>query len=81
MQKHSIIVRATWDATAGVWVATTDDICGLAVESEDFEHLKEKVRAALADLIELNGFDSELPEVPVHLMADQCFRVRVPAAA
>lgn len=81
MQKHSIIVRALWDATAGVWVATSDDICGLAVESEDFEKLKEKVQDALVDLIELNGFDSDLSEVPVHLMADQCFRVAVPTAA
>ena len=58
-------VRATWDGDARVWVATSTDIGGLAVEAETHEALTEKVVAAVADLIELNGIDSDLPEIPV----------------
>lgn len=56
MQKHTIIVRADWDEEAGVWVATTSDIEGLAVEAETLEKLSDKVCAAIVDLVELNGF-------------------------
>lgn len=81
MQKHSIIVRADWDDEAGVWVATSSDIDGLAVEAETLEKLSEKVCAALADLIELNGFDGGGAEVPVHIVADRLLRVPVSRAA
>jgi Domain of unknown function (DUF1902) len=55
MNMRSIIVRATWDDEAEVWVATSNDIEGLAVESESMEKLQPKVMAAVADLLELNG--------------------------
>ncbi|MDX3927659.1 MAG: DUF1902 domain-containing protein [Shinella sp.] len=34
MKHVSIIVRAAWDEEASVWVATSSDIDGLAVEAE-----------------------------------------------
>lgn len=79
MNKTSIIVRADWDAEAEVWVATSGDIEGLALEAETIEALSAKLAAALPDLIELNGFAAESAEVPVHIMADRM--LRVPAAA
>lgn len=51
----SIVVHATWDDEANAWVATSNDIDGLAVEADTIEALEPKVKAALADLIELNG--------------------------
>ncbi|PYB77913.1 hypothetical protein DMY87_01895 [Rhizobium wuzhouense] len=48
-------MRATWDDEAEVWVATSNDIEGLAVESDSMEKLQPKVMAAVADLLELNG--------------------------
>ena len=74
----SIFVRATWDDEAQVWVATSHDIDGLAVEAETREVLTEKVVAAVADLIELNGIDTDLPEIPIHVMSEDLRRVANP---
>ena len=76
----SIIVRADWDAEAKVWVARSDDIGGLSVEAETHEALERKVLDAVADLIELNGFDNGLPDVPVHIMSSQVTRIPNPGA-
>ncbi len=81
MQKRSIIVRADWDEEAGVWVATSTDIGGLAVEAETLESLSEKVCLAISDLVELNGFDGAVTDIPVHLMADKLMRVPADCAA
>jgi hypothetical protein len=78
----SIIVRATWDEEAEVWVATSKDIDGLAIEAPTLEALEPKVLAALSDLsdlIELNGIYSDLAEIPVHIMAEQLLRVAIPS--
>jgi hypothetical protein len=77
----SIVVHATWDDEASVWVATSNDIDGLAVEAESMEELEPKVRAALADLIELNGISSSLPEIPFYIVSEQLSRVPNPHAA
>jgi hypothetical protein len=79
MNMRSIIVRATWDDEAEVWVATSNDIEGLAVESESMEKLQPKVMAAVADLLELNGVGSDLPEIPVHIIAEQVGKVPNPS--
>ena len=78
MKTASIFVRATWDGDARVWVATSTDIDGLAVEAETHEALTEKVVAAVADLIELNGIDSDLPEIPVRVLSEDLRRVANP---
>ena len=75
MKYSSIVVRAEWDSEASVWVASSSDIDGLSVEAETVEALNVKVLAAIADLIELNGIDSDLAEIPVHLLAEQFSRV------
>jgi hypothetical protein len=75
----SIIVRANWDDEAGVWVASSKDIDGLSVEASTLEALEPKVLAALSDLIELNGIESDLPEIPVHIMAEQLLRIPNPS--
>lgn len=51
-------VSLKWDASAGVWTATSKDVPGLVLESESFDTLVEKVQAAVPELVELNG----LPE-------------------
>jgi len=76
----TIVVRANWDDEAGVWVASSKDVQGLAVESETLEELRGKVLDALADLIELNGLARDVPDIPVCIMAEQLGRVRVPCA-
>lgn len=68
--RQSIIVTAAWDDAAHVWVAESDDI-GLATEAPTFDALRERVLAMIPELLELNGFVSDLPEIPVHIHAEQ----------
>jgi hypothetical protein len=79
MTERSIIVRADWDREAGVWVATSADIQGLAVEATRLEDLEAKVIGALTDLMELNGYQGDMSDIPVRLMAEQI--LRMPTAA
>ncbi len=81
MKHTSIIVRADWDEEVKVWVATSTDIDGLALEADSVELLMEKIPGALCDLIELNDLsgDYDLPEIPFHLMASKIGRIPNPA--
>ena len=81
MKTASIFVRAFWDHEAKVWVATSNDIDGLSVEGATHEELADKVVAAVADLVELNGIETDLPEIPVHIMTDDVRRVGNPRVA
>ncbi|TAY65490.1 DUF1902 domain-containing protein [Rhizobium leguminosarum] len=78
MKHASIVVRADWDEEAVVWVASSKDIEGLAIEADTFEALEPKVLAVITDLFELNGFASSLPEIPIHIMAEQLVRIPNP---
>ncbi len=78
---NSIIVKAEWDSDAKVWVATTEDIAGFVAEADSFDALQPRVMAVLADLIELNGFESDLVEIPVHIVASRTDRLENPQAA
>ena len=44
-----------WDEEADVWIATSDDIPGLVLESGSIDALIERVRFAVPELLELNG--------------------------
>jgi hypothetical protein len=81
MDRLTIIVRADWDDEAKVWVATSSDVQGLAIEADTLEQLAERVTGAVADLIELNGFESSLPEIPIQITANQLTRVPNPRFA
>ena len=48
-------IDLTWDAEAAVWVATSEDIPGLVLESGSFDALLERVRYAIPELLALNG--------------------------
>ena len=82
MQSHPqhtlILVRADWDDEAGVWTASSADIQGLATEAATLEELREKVLVMVSELAELNGLDSRLPEIPIHIMAGQTARIPNP---
>jgi len=47
-------VEATWDSEAGVWVATSEDVPGLATEAMTLEALTEKLRSLIPELLEAN---------------------------
>ncbi|MEK6375552.1 MAG: DUF1902 domain-containing protein [Acidobacteriota bacterium] len=48
-------VQADWDPEAGVWVATSADVPGLATEAETIEGLTNRLRTMIPDLLEANG--------------------------
>lgn len=47
-------VKFTWDPEARVWIAESDDVPGLVLESGSFDALVERVRFAARELLELN---------------------------
>lgn len=49
------IVSLAWDPEASVWIATSDDIPGLVLESGSFDALLERVRFTVPELLELNA--------------------------
>ncbi len=48
------IINFTWDSEAGVWIATSDDIPGLVLESGSFDALLERTRFAVPELLAFN---------------------------
>ncbi len=48
-------IKFIWDEEAGVWIATSDDVPGLVLESGSFDALVERVRYAIPELLELNS--------------------------
>lgn len=67
MQKI-LFIRAEWDAEVGVWVATSDDVPGLATEAETLESLSSKLEVMVPELLDANGYPDG-PEVPFELLA------------
>ena len=48
-------IKAEWDAEAAVWVASSDDVPGLATGADTFEELIEKLKVVVPELLEENG--------------------------
>jgi len=49
-------VSAEWDDEAKVWVATSDDVPGLATEAETMEELSKKLEVMIPELLTENGY-------------------------
>ncbi len=62
------VVLADWDAEAGVWVATSEDIPGLATESDTLEALSTKLQHLVPELLHANGVEVD-DEVSYELLA------------
>ena len=67
MSKKPLFIRAEWDDEARVWVATSDDVPGLATEGETVEGLIKKLRVMVPELLEANGNPMEY-EVPFEIL-------------
>ena len=52
--RTSLLVRATWDDEARVWVAESDDVPGLVTEASTTKQLLAKLRVLVSELLELN---------------------------
>jgi predicted RNase H-like HicB family nuclease len=67
MVEKPFFVRAEWDDDARVWVATSDDVAGLATEGETLEGLIEKLKVMIPELLEANGKSVE-HDVPFEIL-------------
>jgi predicted RNase H-like HicB family nuclease len=63
-----ISVKAIWDSEAKVWVATSEDILGLATEADTIEALVARLNLIIPDLMEANG--EVVDEIPYHLISE-----------
>ena len=63
-----LFIRAEWDAEAEVWVATSDDVPGLATEADTIEALSSKLEIMVPELLDANGYPDG-PEVSFELLA------------
>ena len=67
MSAKPFFVRVEWDEEAHVWVATSDDVPGLATEEENLESLIEKLKVVIPELLEANGMRTEY-EIPFEVL-------------
>ncbi len=58
---RTLKVQALWDGEAGVWVAESEDVPGLATEAATLEELLAKLAVMVPELLEENGVAVELP--------------------
>ncbi len=68
MFKKPLFVRVEWDEEAKVWVATSDDVPGLATEEDTMEDLIDKLKILIPELLVANGISGEF-DVPFEVLA------------
>lgn len=67
------IINLTWDNEAGVWIATSENIPGLILESGSFDALLERIRFTVPELLELNGSDN--PSLTLNFVSERRERI------
>ncbi|MDZ7842495.1 MAG: DUF1902 domain-containing protein [Gammaproteobacteria bacterium] len=69
---NPILVKAVWDGEAGVWVATSDNVPGLATEAATISELEARLEVVIPELLRENGIHTwEGAEVPLELLASK----------
>ena len=63
------IIILSWDDEASVWIAESQDLPGLILESNSFDNLVERVKIAVPELLELNGVPQS--EIKLHFKAER----------
>ena len=70
MQPYGI--KAEWDGEASVWLASSDDVPGLATGADTFEELTAKLKIVIPELLEENGLlAAGVDEVPFAVIAER----------
>jgi len=65
-------VSLTWDDEAYVWLASSEDVPGLALESGSLDALMERVKFAIPDLLDLKNND-----ITINFHAERLAQVHV----
>jgi predicted RNase H-like HicB family nuclease len=78
---HTYTVHCDWDAEAEVWVATSDDVPGLATGADTLDGLVQKLKVVIPELLEANGpLSADEPgDIPFAIIAER--HERAPRAA
>ena len=58
MIQKPLFVRVEWDDEARVWIATSNDVLGLATEGPTLEELVEKLKIIIPELLDANQDES-----------------------
>jgi predicted RNase H-like HicB family nuclease len=71
MGEKAFRINASWDAEAGVWIATSEDIQGLCAQADTFDELCEVVTELAPELLVANGqLDASKPgDIPLDFLA------------
>ena len=73
-------IRAVWDAEAGVWWCSNDEL-PLTTEAPTFEELVARVLAIAPEIAAENGLAAPGDEIELHVVAERVQSVPVIAAA
>jgi predicted RNase H-like HicB family nuclease len=78
---YTYTVHCAWDAEAEVWVASSDDVPGLATGADTLDGLVQKLKVVIPELLEANGLLSadEPGDIPFAIIAER--HERAPRAA
>lgn len=68
-------VKLLWDNEAAVWVATSDDLPGLALESGSCDALIERVKYIVPELMDMNGIKADFCDI--NFVSDRLDRVLI----
>lgn len=60
-----LTIRAIWDDEARVWVAESDDVPGLVLESGSLDALIERLRYAVPEMLALNGVEKSTVQMSI----------------
>ncbi|HUX19613.1 MAG TPA: DUF1902 domain-containing protein [Spirochaetia bacterium] len=63
------LISTTWDAEAGVWIAMSEDVPGLVLESGSLDALMERVKMAVPELLAMNGKASA--DIPLYFKSER----------
>ena len=63
------VITLFWDDEASVWIAESQDIPGLILESSSFDELINRVKTAAPELLDIN--DTNRKQVKLHFKAEQ----------
>ena len=70
-------IRVEWDEEAAVWVASSEDVAGLATGADTLEGLIDKLKIVIPELLEENGLLSQgVSEVPFSITAERTEHAR-----
>ena len=72
-------INAQWDEEANVWVATSDDVDGLAIEAGTIDALIERLKIVIPELMEANH--KAIAEEDLPFMLDGFFAPRTSSHA